>query len=199
MRRVEWHNGFFLCWTYEEDQWTLRQQVTTKTDAVAFWLADPWLPNEQSPLRPRGWGAVSRASAIAEAWPDRRWDEVIQAMEFYVVTETGARPHQLGPDSEWTSGRVYVRLCSYGAAAQIYWRDGRSRLDDLRAECPVRTDLPGPLRCVVLAEATILLLRRPHMQGYIHIDQAPANLAEDAAAVLRKFDVPPPTFDLLTR
>lgn len=197
MRRVQRRGDEFLCWTYQDHEWTLQDRVSTETDAIAFWLSDPWLPNQAFSYGNLSVMAV--ASDVEDGWSERRWDEAVQAIAFHVVAETGARPHEIGPDSTWTSGRVYQRLRSTGAAAQVYWREGRSRLDDLRGECPVRTDLPSPLRCVVLAEAAVLLLRRPHQSGYVLVDQAPGGVAAEAAALLNLFDVPPRTLDLLVR
>jgi hypothetical protein len=55
------------------------------------------------------------------------------------------------------------------------------------------------LRCVVLAEAQALLSRRPHIEAYIGIDEAPAGVAADAAATLKQFDLPRRTYHLLLR
>lgn len=197
MRRVEQRGGEYLCWSYEDYTWTLQDRVTASSAAVVFWLADPWLPNQQF-----SYGNLSMMSLAEETsseWSLRQWEEAVEALSFHVVMTTGARPHEVGPDSSSTSARVYQRLKAGKAAAQIYWSEGRSRLDDLRAECPVRTDLPPALRCVVLAEATVLLQRRPHFEGYIFTDEAPAGAAREAAAVLSHFDVPRSARYLLVR
>jgi hypothetical protein len=55
------------------------------------------------------------------------------------------------------------------------------------------------LRCVVLAEATVLLQRRPHADAYIGVDDAPSGVAAQAAQVLRKFDIPGRACHLLVR
>jgi hypothetical protein len=82
--------------------------------------------------------------------------------------------------------------------AQVYWYEGgRGRLEDLRASCPVRTDIDPMLRCVVLAEAAVVLQRRPHADAYIGIAYAPRGVAEQAARLLDKFGVPPVARDLL--
>lgn len=118
---------------------------------------------------------------------------------FHVATQTGVRPHGVGPDSTETGAVVYRRLRDRRAAAQIYWYQGRSSLDDLRGDCPVRTDVSPKLRCVVLAEATVLLGRRPHVEAYIGIDDAPPGVAAEAAAVLKQFDLPRSALPLLVR
>lgn len=118
---------------------------------------------------------------------------------FHVATQTGVRPHGVGPDSTETGAVIYRRLRDRRAAAQIYWYQGRSSLDDLRGDCPVRTDVSPKLRCVVLAEATVLLGRRPHVEAYIGIDDAPPGVAAEAAAVLKQFDLPRSALPLLVR
>lgn len=197
MRRVDHRADGFACSIYQDYAWVVTAVVATETDARVFWLSDPWLPNQLFE-----WGNVSTMTVGSEAstaWTERQWDEALAALSFHVTTETSARPHEIGPESSWTSGRVYQRLLENGAAAQVYWYEGRSRWDDLRGSCPVRTDLPAALRCVVLAEAMVLLQRRPHHEGYVYVDVAPAGVATEAASILKRFDVPARTLDLLVR
>jgi hypothetical protein len=118
---------------------------------------------------------------------------------FHVVMETGARPHDIGPESTETGAVVYRRLRNRCAAAQIYWYEGRSSWEDLRAACPVRTDIPPVLRCAVLAEAAVLLCRRPHIEAYIGIDDAPPGVAAEAARILGNFGLPPEAYRILLR
>jgi hypothetical protein len=67
----------------------------------------------------------------------------------------------------------------------------------LRASCPVRTDISPVLRCVVLAEAAVILARRPHADAYIGIDFAPRGVGAAAEGILDRFGVPPVACDLL--
>ena len=119
-----------------------------------------------------------------------QWEEEAAALVFQVTTQTGVRPHEVGPNSTETGAVVYQRLRYRRAAAQIYWYEGRSSQDDLRGACPVRTDVSPMLRCVVLAEASVLLGRRPHVQAYIGIDDAPPGVAAEAAALLQQCGLP---------
>jgi hypothetical protein len=113
--------------------------------------------------------------------------------------ETGARAHDVGPQSSETAGHVYQRLRAMDAAAQVYWYepDRPGRWEDLRASCPVRTDIGPVLRCVVLAEAAVILARRPHADAYIGIDFAPRGVGAPAASILDRFGVPRVARDLL--
>ena len=63
----------------------------------------------------------------------------------------------------------------------------------------MRTDIPSLLRCVVLAEAAVLLSRRPRVEGYIAIDDAPPGVVAEAAGELRKFGLPRSAYHLLLR
>jgi hypothetical protein len=85
------------------------------------------------------------------------------------------------------------------AAAQVYWyeADSPGRWEDLRASCPVRTDISPVLRCVVLAEAVVILGRRPHAEAYFGIDFAPRGVGAAAAGILDRFGVPLVARDLL--
>src|SRR5258706_2872106 len=121
--------------------------------------------------------------------PARHWEEAAAALVFQVATQTGVRPPGVGPDSTETVAVVYRWLRDWRVAAQIHWHEGRSSLDDLRGACPVRTDVSPKLRCVVLAEASVLLGRRPHVEAYIGIDDAPPGVAAEAAAVLTQSDL----------
>ena len=207
MRRVEEDNGAYRCWLYENHAWNRRQTTRDRNEALSWWLGDPWLPNHQfeygvladgTDLVAGGRAAAAGAGSDA-GWDAARWEEAAAALSFNVVTETGARPHDVGPESTETGARVYQRLRARHAAAQVYWYEGRSRLDDLRGACPVRTDIAPMLRCVVLAEATVLLRRRPHAGAYIGVDEAPPGVAAEAAQVLRKFDIPGRACHLLVR
>ena len=243
MRRVELVPGGFACWSYEDGRWTRRSVVGDRCAALAWWLGDPWLPDDpfvpplgtplppatspQSPQSPQSPSPPSppssatsppvgtlppsetprptetfpsaEASPPASAWTPARWEEAALALSFHIVMETGARPHDVGPESTETGAVVYQRLCERRAAAQIYWYEGRSRWEDMRASCPIRTDIPPMLRCAVLAEAVVLLSRRPYVHAYIGVDEAPAGVAPEAAQTLGKFGVPPEVYPLLLR
>jgi hypothetical protein len=213
MRRVEERAGSYAYWLYENYSWTLKQVVDDRHDAVSWWLGDPWLPNQQfqhgnladrpgAPLRdlaPGGEAGRDDTALDETAWDVARWEEAAAALSFHLVTETGQRTHDVGPESTETGAHVYQRLRAQAAAAQIYWYEGRSRLDDLRASCPVRTDIDSMLRCVVLAEATVLLKRRPHVDAYIGVGAAPRGVAAEALAVLQQFSLPQAAYRLLVR
>jgi hypothetical protein len=218
MRRVEERAGSYAYWLYENYSWTLKQVVRDRHDAVSWWLGDPWLPNQQFGHRnlSDGHHGPARNSALAggavrdeaarddagsgeAAWDAARWADAAAALSFHLVTETGQRTHDVGPESTETGAHVYQRLRAQDAAAQIYWYEGRSQLDDRRASCPVRTDIDPVLRCVVLAEAIVLLKRRPHVDAYIGIGTGPAGVAADASAVLRQFSLPWAAYRLLIR
>jgi hypothetical protein len=203
MRRVEERAGSYAYWLYENYSWTLKQVVGDRRDAVSWWLGDPWLPNQQFEHGNLfdGQDAPARNQSLpgGAAWEAARWEDAAAALSFHLVSETGQRTHDVGPESTETGAHVYQRLRVQGAAAQVYWYEGRSRLDDLRASCPVRTDIDSVLRCVVLAEAIVLLKKRPHVDAYIGIGTAPAGVAADASAVLRHFSVPWAAYRLLIR
>jgi hypothetical protein len=213
MRRVEERAGSYAYWLYENYSWALKQVVRDRHDAVSWWLGDPWLPNQQfeDGSASDGQGAPPRGLAPAgdaiwdetawdeSVWDTARWEDAAAALSFHLVTETGQRTHDVGPESTETGAHVYQRLRAQEAAAQIYWYEGRSRLDDLRASCPVRTDIDSVLRCVVLAEATVLLKRRPHVDTYIGIAAAPSGVAAEASAVLRQFSLPNAAYRFLVR
>lgn len=257
MRRVQTLDSGYVCWLFEDRHWQRQQVLADLTDAKAWWLGDPWLPNgaflrgvaaaadQREPGSPDGaevgfrslsdaWaeegeGGVPEAGAVptagqgpageplARAWPGyaprgtaipdteaggwtaRRWEEASIALAFHIVMETGARTHDVGPESTETAGHVYQRLRGAKAAAQVHWYEGRSRHEDLRASCPVRTDIDPMLRCVVLAEALVVLQRRPHADGYIGISFAPRGVAEQARDVLAKFGLPAAAYGLLSR
>jgi hypothetical protein len=187
---------------YKGSAWCQREVIGDRAGALAWWLADPWLPSRPFEYRIQAGQPDyhdTTAPAVRDELPARRWEEAADALAFHAVTQTGARPHEVGPASTETGARVYQRLRGRRAAAQIYWYEGRSRLDDLRGSCPVRTDIPPRLRCVVLAEAIVLLGRRPHVTAYIGIDHAPPGVAGEAAAVLRQFDLPQSALALLAR
>jgi hypothetical protein len=195
MRRVEERAGSYAYWLYENYSWTLKQVVHDRHEAVSWWLGDPWLPNQQFE-----YGNLSDGrDAPDRDWNAARWQDAAAALSFHLVTETGQRTHDVGPDSTETGAHVYQRLRAQQAAAQIYWYEGRSRLDDMRASCPVRTDIDSMLRCVVFAEAIVLLKRRPREDAYIAIGTAPPGVAADAAAVLAPFSLPRAVYHLLVR
>lgn len=202
MRCVEKSGRSYIFWVYEDYAWNRREIVRDRDQALEWWLGDPWLPNQQL-----GYGIqadqVDIRSTLAcdshDEVPARRWEEAADALAFQAATQTGVRPHEVGPESTETGAVVYQRLRDRRAAAHVYWYEGRNRLDDLRGACPVRTDVSPKLRCVVLAEATVLLGRRPHTEAYIGIDDAPPGVAAEAAAVLRQFDLPRSALTLLVR
>jgi hypothetical protein len=205
MRRVDVVGPGYHCWLYENHAWNRGRTLFDRTEALSWWLGDPWLPNHQfeygvladsADLAASGPGA---ADGLDADWGAGRWNEAATALAFHIVMETGARPHDVGPTSTETGARVYQRLRTRNAAAQVYWTEGRSRLDDLRGSCPVRTDIAPMLRCAVLAEAAVLLARRPHADAYIEIGEAPAGVATEAARVLQKFGLPARAYHLLVR
>lgn len=198
MRRVEERADSYAYWLYENYAWTLKQVVRDRHDAVSWWLGDPWLPNQQFEYGNHSDGRDAALDGEGE-WDAARWEDAAAALSFHLVTETGQRTHDVGPESTETGAQVYQRLRVQGAAAQVYWYEGRSRLDDLRASCPVRTDIDPALRCVVLAEATVLLKRRPHADAYIGIGTAPPGVARLASAVLQQFSLPRAAYRLLVR
>jgi hypothetical protein len=199
MRRVEDRAGTYALWLYEDHAWRRLRAVRDRAEALAWWLGDPWLPNHHFEYAAGADPQRQAAGAGDAGWEAARWEEAAAALTFHIVTETGARPHDVGPESTETGARVYQRLRARRAAAQVYWYEGRSRWEDLRGGCPVRTDIAPALRCVVLAEATVLLLRRPHASAYIGIEDAPAGVAAQAAQVIRKFGLPGKAYDLLAR
>jgi hypothetical protein len=202
MRRVDVVPDGFACWLYADRAWNRHAVVQDRCDALSWWLGDPWLPNEQfeygaladSAIIPSGPGLAAEVS-----WTAAQWEEAATALIFHVVMETGARPHDVGPESTETGALVYQRLRDRGAAAQIYWYEGCSSWEDLRAACPVRSDIPPVLRCAVLAEAVVLLCRRPHVEAYIGIDDAPPGVAAEAARILGNFGLPPEAYRMLLR
>ena len=205
MRRVDKAGRTYVCWLYEDHAWNRRAITRDRDEALSWWLGDPWLPNQQfeyGNLADR----VGRAELVAgepqskeAAFTEAHWTEAATALAFHVVTQTGVRPHEVGPESTDTGALVYRRLRDRRAAAQIYWYEGRSSRDDLRGACPIRTDIPPMLRCVVLAETAVLLSRRPHVEIYIGVDDAPPGVAAEAASVLRQFDLPRRAHHLLLR
>jgi hypothetical protein len=202
MRCVEKSGRIYVCWLYEGYVWNRHEVRRDRAQALEWWLGDPWLPNQQfeyGNLADR----VDFRNALApdsyDELPARRWEEAAAALVFQAAIQTGVRPHEVGPDSTETGAIVYRRLRDRRAAAHIYWYEGRSSLDDLRGACPVRTDVSPKLRCVVLAEATVLLGRRPHVDAYIGVDDAPPGAAAEAAAVLKQFDLPRSALALLVR
>jgi hypothetical protein len=126
-------------------------------------------------------------------------EQAFQRMLFQVAFETGTRPIEIGPESTETGAHVYQRLVGRDAVAQIYWREGRGWWEDRRGSCPIRCDLPAELRCAALAEAAVLLGRRPHWTGYIYVGAAPSEVMDEAAQLLRSVAAPPDCFGSLTR
>jgi hypothetical protein len=126
-------------------------------------------------------------------------EEAFQHLLFQVALETGTRPIEVGPESTETAARVYRRLADGAAVAEIYWTEGRGWWEDRRGSCPIRTDLPCELRCAALAEAAVLLMRRPHWSGYISIAAADPDVMDAAAQHLRSVGAPPECFGPLAR
>jgi hypothetical protein len=202
MRCVEKSARSYVCWLYEGYVWNRREVTRDRAQALEWWLGDPWLPNQQFEygiLADRVDVTNAPARDSHDELPARRWEEAAAALVFQAATQAGVRPHEVGPDSTETGAVVYRQLRDRRAAAHIYWYEGRTGLDDLRGACPVRTDVSPKLRCVVLAEATVLLGRRPHVEAYIGIDDAPPGVAVEAAAVLRQFGLPRSALALLVR
>jgi hypothetical protein len=202
MRCVERSARRYVFWVFEDHAWKRGGVTRDRRQALVWWLGDPWLPNQEfeyGNLADQADAGNTLARDPDDDVPARRWEEAADALAFQVVTQTGVRPHEVGPESTETGAVVYRRLRDRRAAAHIYWYEGRNRLDDLRGACPIRTDVPPKLRCVVLAEATVLLGRRPHADAYIGIDDAPPGVAAEAAAVLKQFDLPRSALALLVR
>jgi hypothetical protein len=202
MRCVEKSSRSYVCWLYEGYEWNRQDVLRDRAHALEWWLGDPWLPNQQfesDVLADRAGNRDALACDRSDELPARRWEEAAAALTFQAATQTGVRPHEVGPDSTETGAVVYRRLRELRAAAHVYWYEGRSSLDDLRGACPVRTDISPKLRCVVLAEAIVLLGRRPHVEAYLRIDDAPPGIAAEAAAVLSQFDLPRSALALLVR
>jgi hypothetical protein len=126
-------------------------------------------------------------------------EEAFQLLLFQVALDTGTRPVEIGPDSTETGAYVYRRLADSGAVAEIYWVEGRRWWEDMRGSCPIRTDLPCELRCAALAEAAVLLMRRPHWSGYISVAVAVPGVMDAAAQQLRSVGAPPECFGQLSR
>jgi hypothetical protein len=126
-------------------------------------------------------------------------EEAFQHLLFQVALDTGTRPVEIGPDSTETGAYVYRRLADSGAVAEIYWVEGRGWWEDMRGSCPIRTDLPCELRCAALAEAAVLLMRRPHWSGYISVAVAVPGVMDAAAQQLRSVGAPPECFGQLSR
>lgn len=199
MRAVVAAHSGYACWSYEDYAWTVKLALTDRSEALGWWLADPWLPNQQFEYGVLADGAQLSAESEESPLPAGQWADITRALGTHLVTHTGVRPNEVGPESTETAAAVYQRMYERRAAAHVYWQEGRSRLDDLQGCCPVRTDIPPMLLCVVLAEAAVLLSRRPHVESYIGIDEAPRGVAAAAAAVLKQFDVPRQTYHLLVR
>jgi hypothetical protein len=199
MRGVVAVEGKYACWLYHDYGWNCMRILNDRNDALSWWLADPWLPNHQFEYGILADGAELSGENEESPLTEAGWAEVQTALAFHVVMHTGVRPHEVSPDSTETGALVYRRMRDRRAAAHVYWYEGRSRLDDLRGSCPVRADIPPMLRCVVLAEAAVLLSRRPHVEAYIGTDEAPLGVAAEAARVLKQFDLPRRTYHLLVR
>ena len=90
---------------------------------------DPWLPNQQfeyGVLADRADIGYALACDRSDELPAHRWEEAAAALAFQAATQTGVRPHEVGPDSTETGAVVYRRLRDLRAAAHVYWYEGRS-------------------------------------------------------------------------
>src|SRR5881398_3461967 len=47
MRCVEKSARSYVCWLYEGWAWNRHEVVRDRTEALQWWLGDPWLPNQQ--------------------------------------------------------------------------------------------------------------------------------------------------------
>jgi hypothetical protein len=47
MRAVVAAHGTYGCWRYDDYAWNCELALTDRSDALTWWLADPWLPNQQ--------------------------------------------------------------------------------------------------------------------------------------------------------
>ena len=105
MRRVDVVGRAYECWLYEQHAWNRGRTLTDRTEALSWWLGDPWLPNHRFEYGALADGADFAASGQdvgddrEAGWDAGRWEEAATALAFHIVMETGARPHDVGPTS----------------------------------------------------------------------------------------------------
>ncbi len=217
MRRAVKSRSGFQCWIYEQYEWTLRSVTQDREEAVAWWLGDPWLPEQQldfsderenqapdsrtlAGMAPDLTSEPGQASADASSqeWTSPRWEAAAAKIAATMPGRTGVRPQTVGPESVGLPAGDYQRLLRDEMAAEIAWTPGRHG-NRPRGRCSVRVDLPDPLRCVVLAEAIVLLGRRPVADARIAIADPPPGVAAEAASVLNEFGLPKQALYLLVR
>jgi hypothetical protein len=220
MRRAVKSRSGFQCWLYEQYEWTLHSVTQDREEAVAWWLGDPWLPEQQfgyldEPRSQAESGSLESAGAAAEGilvaehrsgtaesgsqeWTLPRWEAAAANLAAAMAARTGIRPLAVGPESIGPAAGDYQRLLRDEMAGEIAWTPGRHG-GRPRVRCSVRADLPNPLRCVVLAEAIVLLSRRPAADARIAISDPPPGIAAEAASLLNEFGLPKQALYLLLR
>jgi hypothetical protein len=204
MRRAVRTSDGYQCWVYEQYEWTVRSLTMDRGEAVSWWLGDPWLPDQEFEYGILADGHAPEADELVVAfdpatWSPARWEAAAAAIVTQVTIRTGVRPVGVGPESTGAPGGAYQRMLRDDVAAEISWTHGRLRGSQPRGHCYVRMDLPDPLRCVVLAEAIVLLSRRPHAAAQIAITEPPAGIAADAAALLVEYSLPRQALHMLLR
>lgn len=110
MRCVEKSARSYVCWLYEGYAWNRHEVVRDRAQALEWWLGDPWLPNQQfeyGVLADRADIGHALACDRSDELPARRWEEAAAALAFQAATQTGVRPHEVGPDSTETGAVVY--------------------------------------------------------------------------------------------
>jgi hypothetical protein len=121
MRRVVVVGRAYECWLYEQHAWNRGLTLTDRTEALSWWLGDPWLPNHRFEYGALADGADFAASGQdvgddrAAGWDAGRWEEAATALAFHIVMETGARPHDVGPTSTETAASASTTQRSIGA------------------------------------------------------------------------------------
>jgi hypothetical protein len=198
MRRAVKSRSGFQCWVYEQYEWTLRSVTQDREEAVAWWLGDPWLP-EQHGLLDVAEPVEADSGSADQEWTPPRWEAVATQISAAIAARTGIRPEPVGPESTGRAAGDYQRLLRDEMAAEIAWTPSRPHGARPRGRCSVRANLPDPLRCVVLAEAMVLLSRRPLVNAQIAIAEPPPGVAAEAASLLDEFDLPKQAKYLLLR
>ena len=202
MRCVEKSARSYICWLYEGYAWNRREWCVTG-------------------LRHGSGGSGTRgcrtSNSSTVSWPTgrisgTRWHATGVMSSLHTAGRKPRPPSRSRPRrrlacvrTRW--GRIRPRLArsstggcgTCGRPRMFTGTRAASSLDDLRGACPVRSDVSPKLRCVVLAEAIVLLGRRPHVEAYVGIDDAPPGVAAEAAAVLSQFDLPRSALALLVR
>src|SRR5258706_14926358 len=88
--------------------------------------------------------------------PARHWEEAAAALVFQVATQTGVRPHGVGPDSTETGAVVYRWLRDWRVDPPRHRHPGPGRPARLRGARPARTPRLPKQRCRGLARRNVL-------------------------------------------